>query len=274
MQARQLSEFLRFAALVAGLMAGAVPATAQQSTPAAPTGLQAYTAADQSATVGVPAGWKVTKAANGVIQMSGPNGEAVSLGNGLFVKNGAFQLGQKASGLIGMTMPNQATLAQKYAMVWQQASAAAGDSTERVNVTSATPVPLGKVAQCGIFLGSETNAKGASNFESRFCSLPIDTNGIFKLFWMNATIPAPLAAKERATAEAVLASYKPSTASLKLLLQPATPPLPPMGVGGASGGAAMSSALYAEQMADQSSTCMDEGVIREVPERQLPAYCR
>lgn len=171
-----------------------------------------------------------------------------------------------------MTMPNQATLAQKYAMVWQQAAAAAGDSSERVNVTSATPVPLGKVAQCGIFLGKTTNAKGSSNFESRFCSLPMDTNGIFKLFWMNASIPASLAARERATAEAVLASYKPSTASLKQILQPATPSLPPMGV--AAGGAAMSSAMYAEQMADQSSTCMDEGVIREVPERQLPAYCR
>jgi hypothetical protein len=272
MQARNVSEFLKFAALAAAFIAGAWPALAQQSAPAAPTGLQAYTAPDQSASASVPAGWKVTKAVNGVIQMSGPNGEAISLGNGLFVKNGAFQLGQKASGLISMTMPNQATLAQKYAMVWQQAAAAAGDSTERVNVTSATPVPLGKVAQCGVFLGSATNSKGASNFESRFCSLPMDTNGIFKLFWMNASIPASLAKQERATAEAVLASYKPSTASLKQILQPATPPLPPMGV--AAGGAAMSSAMYAEQMADQSSTCMDEAVIREVPERQLPAYCR
>ena len=274
MHARHGSEFLKFAVVAAGLMACAWLASAQQSTPAAPTSLQGYTAPDQSASVGVPAGWKVTKAANGVIQMSGPNGEAISLGNGLFVKNGAFQLGQKANGLISMTMPNQATLPQKYAMVWQQAAAAAGDTSLRVNVTSATPIALGKVAQCGIFLGNQTNAKGSMNFESRFCSLPMDTNGIFKLFWMNATIPAALAAQERATAEAVLASYKPSAASLKAILQPATPPLPPMGMGAAAGCAAMSSAMYAEQMADQSSTCMDEAVIREVPERQLPAYCR
>jgi hypothetical protein len=186
MQARHASEFLKFAALAAGLIAGASLAIAQQSAPAAPSSLQAYTTSDQTASVGVPAGWKVTKGAYGVIQMSGPNGEAISLGNGLFVKNGAFQLGQKANGLISMTMPNGATLAQKYAMVWQQAAAAGGDSTERVIVTSATPIPLGSVAQCGIFLGTQTNAKGPSNFESRFCSLPMDTNGIFKLFWMNA----------------------------------------------------------------------------------------
>jgi hypothetical protein len=177
-----------------------------------------------------------------------------------------------------MTMPNQATLAQKYAMVWQQAAAAAGDPTERVNVTSATPIPLGNIAQCGIFLGNQTNAKGPSNFESRFCSLPMDTNGIYKLFWMNATIPASLAAQERATAEAVLASYKPSPASLKLILKPAMPPLPPMNMaapgGGGGGGGGESSGAYAERMAEQSSTCMDEGVIREEPERLLPSYCR
>jgi hypothetical protein len=274
MQARHGSEFLKFAALAAGFIAGASLATTQQSAPAPPTSLQAYKAPDQSAFVGVPAGWKVTKADNAVIQMSGPNGESISLGNGLFVKNGPFQFGQKANGLISMTMPNQATLAQKYAMIWQQAAAAGGDPTERVSVTSATPLPLGNIAQCGIFLGIQTNAKGSSNFESRFCSLPMDTNGIFKLFWMNATLPASVATQERATAEAVLASYKPSTASLKLILQPATPPLPAPGVGAAGGGAIESSTMYAERMADESSTCMDEGVIRQEPEWQLPAYCR
>jgi hypothetical protein len=274
MKARHGSEFLKFAALAAGFIAGTSLATAQQSTPAAPTSLQTYSAPDGSATVGVPAGWNVTKAAYAEIQMSGPNGEAISLGNTLFVLNGPSQPGQKANGLISMTIPNQATLAQKYAIVWHQAAAAAGDSTERVSVTSATPIPPGSVAQCGIFLGTQTNVKGASNFESRFCSLPMDTNGVYKLFWMTAVIPASLAAQERATAEAVLASYKPSLASLKGILQPSTPPLPPAGAAGPGGGAPMSSTLYAEQQAQQTSNCMDEGVIREEPEWQLPPYCR
>jgi hypothetical protein len=274
MHAKHGSDFLKFAALAAGFIAGASLATAQQSTPAPSAPLQTYTAADQSASVGVPAGWNVTKAQYGVIQMSGPNGESISLGNTIFARNGPYQPGQKANGLISITMPNQATLAQKYAVVWQQAAAAAGDSTERVSVSSATPVPLGSIAQCGIFLGTQTNAKGASNFESRFCSLPMDTNGVYKLFWMTASIPASLAAQERATAEAVLSSYRPSLATLKAILQPSTPPLPPMGVAAPGGGPAMSSTEYAEQMADESSTCMDEGVIRQVPENQLPPYCR
>jgi hypothetical protein len=103
----------------------------------------------------------------------------------------------------------------------------------------------------------------------------MDTNGIYKLFWMNARIPDALAAQERATAEAVLSSYKPSQTTLKLILQPSTPPMPPPNLGGGGGaGAGMSSAMYAARMADQSATCMDLGVIREVPERKLPDYCQ
>jgi hypothetical protein len=280
MHARHGSEFLKFAALAAGIIAGASLAAAQQPAPApqqAPPApsipLQTYSAPDGSATVGVPAGWKVTKGAYGVIQMSGPNGEAISLGNTLFVRNGSYQPGQKASGLIAMTLPYQATITQKVEAVWQQAVAATGDPTARVSLISATPIPLGSVAQCGIFLGSLTGAKGASNFESRFCSLPMDTNGIFKLFWLNASLPTSVAAQERATAEAVLSSYRPAPATLQALLKPETPPLPPAGAAG-PGGAPMSSTLYAEQQAQESSDCMDEGVIRGEPEWQLPPYCR
>lgn len=274
MQARHGSEFLRFAALAAGFIAAASLATAQQAAPAPAAPLQTYTAPDQSASVGVPAGWKVTKAQYAVIQMSGPNGEMISLGNGLFAKNGPYQPGEKASGLISITMPNQDTLAQKVAIVWEQAAAAGGDPTERYTITSATPLPLGSIAQCGVFLGSQTNAKGASNWELRFCSLPMDTNGIFKIFYVGAVLPASVAAQERAMAEAVLSSYKPSAASLKQILQPTTPPLPPMSVAAPGVGAIESSTAYAERMSDESSTCMDEGVLRQVPENQLPPYCR
>jgi hypothetical protein len=238
--------------------------------------LTPYTAPDNSVTVGVPPGWKVTKGENGVVQMSGSQGEQISLGNGVFVHNGAFQAGQKANGLISMSMPYTATLNQKYVMLWQQAAATIGQPTPQVNFISATPIPLAKnIAECSIYLGTMTTPQGTNDFESRFCSLPPDPNGIFKLFWMNASIPAALAPQERATAEAVLSSYKLSPATLKLLLKPLTQAIPPPSAPGGGGGGAggMSSAAYAERMADETSTCMDEGVIREEPERDLPSYC-
>jgi hypothetical protein len=269
MKVKHGSEFLKFTALAAGIIAGTSLASAQQSTPPPATPLQTYTASDQSATAGVPAGWKVTKAAEGEIQMSGPNGEAVSLGNTLLIHSAPYRAGQNP-----MTIPNQATLTQKLEAVWQQAAITSGFSGARVSVSSAKPVPLGKVAQCGIFLGSVTTAQGPQNFETRFCSLAADTNGVYKLFWMNATIPAALAAQERATAEAVLSSYRPSLAALEAILKPATPPLPPMGWAVPAGYTGDSSTVYGEQMAQESSDCMDEAVIREEPEDQLPSYCQ
>jgi hypothetical protein len=216
----------------------------------------------------------VVKAVNGIINMAGPNGEGIDLGIAEYVRNGPFQPGQRPNGPIAMTMPYQATLAQKFVMFQQQALAAAGHSTDRISMISATPVPLGNIAQCGIFLWSDTNAQSVSDIEMRFCALPMDTNGIYKLVWLVAVIPAPLAAQERATAEAVLSSYKPSPATLKLLLQPASPSAPPVGVVMPGVDPAMRSGEYEEQSSDRTQTCFDEGVIEQLPEWQLPPYCR
>ena len=259
------------AAALGAMIAGAGHAPAQQTSTPAPApsiSLQTYTAPDQSATVGVPAGWKVTKAQNAVIQISGPQGETVSLGNAVMVKNGPYSPGQKPVGPISLSIPYQATLADKYAVIWKEAAAQAGDPTQTVTPISNTPIPLGNIAQCAVFLGSESNKTGSFNFETRFCSLPMDTNGIYKLFWIGGTIPVALATQERATLEAVLNSYAPSTASLKLILQPSTPPIAPPGMGG------VSSTMYGEQMADETANCMDLGVIRQEPEWKLPPYCR
>jgi hypothetical protein len=275
MKERRKSTISTICAMVACCIAiaGAIGSTAQQATapaPSAPVKLQPYTAPDNSASAGVPAGWTVTKGASGVIQMSGPQGETISLGNGVFVKNGPYSPGQKPMGPISLSIPYQASLAQKYAVVWKEASAQAGDPNQTVSLISNTPIPLGKIAECAVFLGSQSNKTGSYKFETRFCSLPMDTNGIYKLFWIGANIPDALAAQERATAEAVLNSYRPSPASLRLILAPATPPMaPPSGSGGG-----MSSTMYGERMADETANCMDEGVIREEPEWRLPPYCR
>ena len=282
------SNALRLISAMAGLGLASLAVLGQTSSqptaPAAPKAagapaaqLTPYTAPDKSVSVGVPPGWKVTKGEVGVVQMSGTQGESISLGNGVFVKNGPFQAGQQASGLISLSMPYNATLNQKYVMIWQQAAATSGKPAPQVKFISATPIPISKnIGECSIYLGTMTTSDGTSDFESRFCSLPVDTNGIFKLFWMNASIPAALAQQERATAEAVLSSYKPSPATLALILKPSTPPIPPaavIGGGGGGGGGGMSSGAYAERMSEESATCMDEGVIREEPLRDMPSYC-
>ena len=55
-----------------------------------------------------------------VIQMTGPQGETVVLGNTVVAKNAAFQPGQRPGNGIDISMPYAATLPQKIAMILQQ----------------------------------------------------------------------------------------------------------------------------------------------------------
>jgi hypothetical protein len=263
-------------AAILGVALLAASAAAYAATPA----LQAYTAPDKSASAGVPSGWKITNAQNGVITMAGPQGEQIGLGAGIIVRNGNFQAGASGPPPVNAIMPNNATLPQKLMMVFAQAAAQAGQPAPQVNILSATPIGISaQIAQCGVFLGTTTTQQGASKFEAQFCSLVMDSNGFYKLVWKMATIPSALATQERATAEAVLHSYKIAPASLKVLLQPLTQKVQapaPRPTGGSSGGvgAIQAATLRAQITSEQSFNCMDLGVIREVPERQLPSYCR
>ena len=173
-------------------------------------------------------------------------------------------------------MPNQASLSQKLLMVFAQAAAQKGEAAPQINIVSATPIPISpQIAQCGTFLGTIAKANGTSKFEMQFCSMAMDTNGFFKLIWKVALLPEAVATQERATAEAVLHSYKIAMPTLKLLLQPVTPRVQAVAprLGGGMGGM-NSSTINAAIGADHSAECMDLGVIREVPERLLPSYCR
>jgi hypothetical protein len=58
------------------------------------------------------------------------------------------------------------------------------------------------------------------------------------------------------------------------ILKPATPPLPPMGWVVPSGYAGDPGTVYGEISAQQTFNCMDEGVLREEPEEDLPPYCQ
>ena len=122
-----------------------ITAVSQSPKPAAPAAtpavaLQPYTASDRSASAGVPSGWKVTSGAQTVIQMSSPQGVAVSLGSTVIARNAAFQLGQKPANGIDLSMPSTATLAQKLTMILQQGAASSGKPAPQVTIDSTTPL--------------------------------------------------------------------------------------------------------------------------------------
>lgn len=243
--------------------------------------LQPFSAQDGSASAQVPAGWKIEKQGQTAIDLNGPNGEAILLGNTYIARNAPYQ-NARVQG-VDLNMPYQANLEQKFTMIFQYAAFLTGTRVPQIQFISAkavqAPAPFG---QCATFLGAITGygSMPPSNFEGLFCSLPMDVAGTYKNILKLAIVPTQFAAKERATSEAVLASYSIPTSWLqrKLALNVSAPPQ--MAGGGAINASTLAqinaiNAATANMIrgADTSANCADQA-IRETPMWRLPAACR
>jgi hypothetical protein len=238
----------------------------QPQTPAVQ--LTPYTTPDQTASAGVPSGWKASGSET-VITMTGPQSETLTLGRTFIARNGAFQPGQKPGSPADLTMPFNAPLTQKLIMIYQQAAALSGKPQPQITFTSATPIKVPAIlGQCGRFVANLNGGPEPLKIMGLFCSFPLDTGGTYKNVLLGAQAPAASAAQEAPIAQAVISSYRIPQAMLARKLAPVTAPPPP-----ASAGPGMSSTLWAQQQSDIMATCMDEGVIREYGPRQLPREC-
>jgi hypothetical protein len=230
--------------------------------------LQPYTAPDGSAQAGVPAGWKVASGADSVINMTGPNGEQITLGRTFVARNAAFQAGQKGAGGADLSMPYSANLEQKFVMIWDQGAALMGQKADQVTFSSASPIQMpAPLGQCGRFVASTTMPSGPIKMMGAFCSLPLDSGGTYKNILLMAQAPAANAAQDAPIAQAVFSSYRVPQAMLAKKLAPFTAP-PPRPTGGAVG-----SIIPGLVGSDVSATCFDESVIRGYGPDQLPQEC-
>jgi hypothetical protein len=186
---------------------------------------QKYSTPDGTASVQLPAGWKVLQGANGVIQASGPQGESASLGTTLQVHNGPLQVSATQ-----LSLPSQDTLPQKLnAMVVlgkQDPAASASSEVQNTLISqSAIKVPA-TVGQCGRFLFSSARQGAAStDSEAVFCSTPVNAAGLYNLIYVGVTVPAGQAQQERPALEALLASFTVTQAAMqsKLTVAAAAP---------------------------------------------------
>jgi hypothetical protein len=257
--------------------AGCQSAKPASNAAAAPTPqLQTYTASDQSASAGVPAGWKVTQAANTVIRMSGPQGVSVSLGNTYIARNAAFQAGQRGTNGVDLSMPYQASLAQKLAMIVEDGAALSGKPISQMALNSSTPIQLPPaLGQCARMVASYTGDQGPVKMMVVFCSMPLDSGGDYKNIMLEAEAPAAVAAQAVPTVQTIFRSYNLPPAWLQRKLAPQNaPPAAGMTQGTAAGAAARNSATnYAARSADVNFNCFDLSVIRETPTYELPRSC-
>jgi hypothetical protein len=240
----------------------AAPASAVSS-----IALKPYTAPDQSASAGVPSGWTVTSGSQTVIQMSGPQGAEIVLGKSFIARNAAFKAGQRGTGGTDLSMPYSANLEQKLTTILQQGAALGGMPAPQVTFSSATPIQLpAALGQCGRFVLNATSPQGPLMIMGVFCSLPLDSAGIFKNILIEAQAPASVAPQDAPIASAVFASYKIPIAMLQKKVAPFT--APPMPAGGGAAGI-----LPGLKASDTFADCFDESVIRDYGPNQLPQEC-
>ncbi|MEI9967649.1 MAG: hypothetical protein WDM87_03115 [Terracidiphilus sp.] len=185
------------------------PSTAPAAPALPPVQLQTYTASDQSASAGVPAGWKVAGAAQTNIELTGPQGEVVNLGQGFVAHNGTFQLGQTGPDGSNMSMPYSAKLTDKLNMVLQQRAMLNRNPVPQIKFIYAAPLqslPAG--FQCGVFVIAVSGTATPGDAMGIFCSLPEDSQQFFKCFLSIGSAPTAIAPKEVQTVAAVIKSYK------------------------------------------------------------------
>jgi hypothetical protein len=270
-------------AIAAGAVFGCVNADSQTTKPAAAASpaiaLKAYTASDQSASAGVPAGWTVTKGAETVIQMTGPQGVTVSLGNTIVAQNAAFQANTHLANGVDLTMPYSATLGQKLTMIFEQNAAVANKAAPKVTIDSSTALQLpAAVGQCARIVADVAGAQGAMKVMAVYCSLPVDSGGTYKNVMLLAQAPAAVAAQAAPTAQAIFQSYRIPSEWLQKKLAPFAQPPATKASEGAGATAAEIAAIQRETMASQaavsnSANCFDLSVLRETPTYQLPRSC-
>lgn len=234
----------------------------QASTAAATTKLKTATAQDQTATVGIPDGWKLARGLNGYVNVTGPNGEQINLGAIVIAKN-AQPSGGALGGEVAFALPFSESLKDKFTTILQKGAEKAGGPAPQITVASqsATKLPM-----CGRLLGGWTAGSQSRKFEAVICSLRPDYLGLYKNIVFMAQVPSSLATKDRPLVEQIVESYRVTPAMFRKMLAAYTP-LPPRPV---SGGVMPAVAPYQDPT---NSDCFDYNVIRESPPWEMPMHC-
>jgi len=260
-------KFLRVAAVPVILTIIGLPAFASAraqakplTAPAAPpVQLQNYTLPDRSASAGVPAGWKAKGGGAGMIVISGPQGETITLGQIILAHDGPFQVGQKGPNGAAIIMPGSAKLSNKLLMIFQQTAAFNGESAPQIKFIygALLQVPPA-MGQCGVFAVS--NGTTQVNAMGVLCSLPDDSGHFFKNILMLGAAPAAAAAQTAPIVSAVFKSYKIAPGWSQKILAPfmspaAAGPSPQESVDSYTSG------LMQQRAIDIGAQCVDAGII-------------
>jgi len=195
------------------LLAPAIAAAqgqAQSSSAALPT-LNSYVLPDRTASIALPANWRVVQTGVAFIRAQGPNNELAIFGIVVPARNGTTTV----SGQGGITQPYTAPLKDKFTQSLGWMLARVGKPGVPVKIMSdksfQAPAAFGDCATYTMLLGADAEVAA----ESDFCSLPVDGSGNYKNFFKIVGLASANAKAERPMLEAVLSSYRLNIPAIK-----------------------------------------------------------
>jgi len=202
-----------------------------QTAPAAP--LTRFTLSDNTASVGVPAGWQVTPGcAGGTITMGGPHGEVVDLALGLTAEDTGNRFVQQSmrngslNGAPVVILPYNTDMARAVPSILDQMRRIGGQGgSSNAQITKAEQMPA-QGQRCVHVTGTTSPpGRGTNEMEAWACTTPPGPNGMYGITLFLVAIPTAYAGQERATAHAILTSFQQNTALLKAHVAAVTGPV-------------------------------------------------
>jgi hypothetical protein len=200
---------------------GAAPAVPPAA--AAPAqALRPFSLADRSASVSLPADWKLEpNSGGGTIFASGPAGQAAVLNFPMLAMNSndprvqqtmRFAQGAGRNTLYARTLyyPYGGELGRTFVDLLTTMQRMSGQPVATVKIEHAGPLPGGANGRCARIEGISDphDGKGPREFTNVFCSGSLDSSGSYmNLAYWTAT-PVKTAARDRATLSAILRSFE------------------------------------------------------------------
>jgi hypothetical protein len=192
--------------------------------------LHKYTTPDRTAWVELPDAWKVQQGSGGgTIMANGPNGEEADLGFGFLgsdlnnprvqrtyqtVQNGGLRGTNYANGIYYALNNDMSRMRVDLVQMFRSKHNLPAVS---VQITSSTQVQSPPRERCAHITGTGKVQSGkVTEFDEIFCvSMPTPAAGIFMVNITGTYAPAEVAAKERPTLGAVMASFSIDTAAVQ-----------------------------------------------------------
>jgi hypothetical protein len=184
--------------------------------------LSPYMLPDKSASVSLPAGWKVEPTSGGgTILATGPHGEGVALDFPLHAWNSrdprvqrtmqfARGAGRNTGYARALYYPYGGDLGKTFVDLLQMRARINNQPILTMQIQSETAVPGAAGAHCARLQGHlDTNdGKGRKEFNTLFCSGALSPMGQYSNIAFHSAVPEAGAAQERATMEAILNSFQ------------------------------------------------------------------